>query len=235
MPDHEVAALVFDVFGTVVDWRSGIIEATRSLTLPSGADLGAFADDWRKEGYLAPIAEIVSGARPYAPVEDLLAAPLDDLLKRHGLGLREPDQRPLLAAWSRLDPWPDVAEGLGRLRRRFLTAPLSNASVAQLTWMARRAGLSWDCILSTELFGTYKPSPTAYLGAARLLGLEPGQLMLVAAHPLDLRAAAAAGLATAYVDRPEEWGPGAQKAPPPDPGTDVVASDFVALAEKLGA
>jgi len=232
--DERVAALVFDVFGTVVDWRSGVVEAARSLA-PGDADFGAFADDWRREGYLAPIGEVVSGRRPFEPVESLLAEPLDRLLGRHLIELGPSGRRVLLGAWARLDPWPDVADGLDRLRRRYTIAPLSNASFAQLTGMARRAGLGWDCIISTELFGTYKPDAAAYLGAARLLGLDPGEVMLVAAHPADLLGAAAAGLATAYVPRPDEWGPGTRTGEPPPADTDLVAADFVALADALGA
>jgi 2-haloacid dehalogenase len=233
---HErgIEALVFDVFGTVVDWRRGVVETVRTLAGASGGDWGAFADDWRREGYLRPIGEIVAGSRPFAPVESLLSEPLDGLLRRHGIELAAAGRPRLMAAWRRLEPWPDVAAGLDRLRRRFVVAPLSNASFAQLIEMAKRTGLGWDCIVSTELFGTYKPDPAAYLGAVRLLGLDPGQLMLVAAHPADLRGAAAVGLKTAYVPRPEEWGPGGRAPEPPELAPDVVAADFLALADALG-
>ncbi len=227
-------AILFDVFGTVVDWREGIIRAGRALPDPGAGtlDWGAFADDWRREGYLEPIAQIVAGRRPFAPVEVLLAEALAGLVERYGIDIAGERRDQLLGAWRRLDPWPDAASGLERLRQQFLVAPLSNGSFAQLTEMAKRAGLRWDCIISTELFGTYKPDPSAYRGALDLLGLAPSEAMLVAAHPGDLRAAAACGLRTAYVPRPSEWGP-PSAPPPPYRDAEVVAPDLQALADQL--
>jgi 2-haloacid dehalogenase len=230
-----VRALVFDVFGTVVDWRTSVTEEARAISGARGerVDWAAFADDWRKEGYLIPIGEIVSGSRPYAEVEDMLADTLRVLLARYDVGLDDDECRALSSVWHRLEPWPDALTGLTRLRERYVLGPLSNGSFALLTEMAKRARLPWDCIVSTELFATYKPDPRTYLGAARLLGLAPGDVMLVAAHLGDLRAASSAGLRTGYVPRPLEWGPGGPAPAPPDPDFDVVAEDFNALADHL--
>lgn len=236
MATPHVRALVFDVFGTVVDWRTCVIDAAKNVATPTGAtDWGAFADAWRTEGYLTPVGEIVTGARPYAEVEDLLREKLIELLGRHALDVDDDDLDWLAKAWRRLDPWPDALPGLHRLRRRYTLAPLSNGSFALLTEMAKRAGLPWDCVISTELFEAYKPDPRTYRGAVGLLDLPASEVMLVAAHPLDLRAAAACGLRTAYVPRPLEWGAGARPVATPDPDFDVVADDFGALADALGA
>jgi 2-haloacid dehalogenase len=217
-----IRALLFDVFGTVVDWRSGIVR-------------DALAERWRTEGYLVPIAEIVTGTRPYEDVETLLGRTLARLVGEAGIDLHPEALDWLGRAWRRLDPWPDVASGLPRLKQRFVIGPLSNGNFVLLTEMAKRAGLPWDCIVSTELFGSYKPDPITYRGAARLLGLDPGEVMLVAAHAGDLRAAAACGLRTAYVPRPLEWGSGGPTPEPPDPTFDVVAADFDELADQLEA
>ncbi len=236
MPLPSCRALVFDVFGTVVDWRTCVTNEARAIAGARGAHVewGAFADEWRREGYLEPIAEIVSGRRPYEDVEGLLAATLDDLLERHGVALGPEERAELALVWRRLEPWPDARPGLERMQGNHLLAPLSNGSFALLTEMAKRARLPWDCIISTELFAAYKPDPRTYLGAARLLGLDPGEVMLVAAHARDLRAAVAAGLRTAYVPRPLEWGPDAPAPADPDPGFDIVALDFESLADELG-
>jgi len=230
-----VRALLFDVFGTVVDWRSGVVEEALRTVGPRDIDWGEFADRWRIEGYLEPIGEIVAGQRPYADVEFFLRQSLIEILGRHAITLGADDLDRLASVWRRLDPWPDAIEGLERLRRDFVIAPLSNGSFALLTSMAKRAGLPWDCIVSTELFCTYKPDPATYLGAARLLGLSPSEVMLVAAHPSDLRAAAQSGFRTAYVARPLEWGPAAPRPAPPDPGFDLCVADFLALAAELCA
>jgi 2-haloacid dehalogenase len=228
-------ALVFDVFGTVVDWRSCVTAEARRVSGPrgEGVDWEAFADAWRTEGYLVPIGEIVAGTRPYADVEEILVATLRELLVRYGVKLLDDEFDALGSIWRRLDPWPDARQGLARLRPHYVLGPLSNGTFALLTEMAKHADLPWDCILSTELFASYKPDPRTYLGAAKLLGLSPGEVMLVAAHVGDLRAASSAGLRTAYVPRPLEWGPGGVPPAPPDPGFDVVADDFSALADQL--
>ena len=205
-----VRALVFDVFGTVVDWRSGVIREIEGAAASVGASVDApsMADEWRA-GYPVAMERVRVGELPVQPVDALHRMILDGLLARYGLeGLSEEARAELNRAWHRLDPWPDVLEGLGRLKRRYIIATLSNGNVALLVNMARRAGLPWDAVLSAELFGHFKPDPEVYLGAARLLGLEAGEVMLVAAHPADLRGAAACGLRTAYVPRALEWGAG---------------------------
>ena len=230
-----VKALVFDVFGTVVDWRTCVTDAAKNISgdRATGVDWGAFADAWRTEGYLVPIGEIVGGTRPYSDVETLLGDMLGELLLRYRVDLAPTEVESLKSVWRRLDPWPDSREGLERLRHHYVLGPLSNGSFALLTEMGKRFGLPWDCILSAELFSAYKPDPRTYQGAARLLGLVPDEVMLVAAHVGDLRAAAAAGLRTAYVPRPLEWGPPGRQPAPPDPSFDVVAQDFGSLADQL--
>lgn len=233
--DGRPAALLFDVFGTVVDWRGSVIRAGEQVGRRQGdIDWGAFADEWRKEGYLAPIGEIFMGRREWATVEQILSDQLDVLIERHGLAALTPAERlDLLGVWRRLSPWADAVEGLIRLKAKYLIGPLSNGGFAMLTQMAKAAGLPWDCVISAEFFRAYKPSPEVYQGAARLLERAPGEVMLVAAHPGDLDAARSAGLRTAYVPRPLEWGPGPFS---PDPGAerfDVVASDFMELADRL--
>jgi 2-haloacid dehalogenase len=232
-----VRALLFDVFGTVVDWRGSVIRAGAALSERTGADVDwpAFADRWRREGYLAPIGRIVAGEEPWRDVDSLQQAHFDSLASEAGiLDLPADELEPLRSIWHSLDPWDDSVEGLARLRRSFVVAPLSNGGFAMLTTMAKQAGLDWDCIISTELFGTYKPDPAAYRGGAALLGLREDEVMLVAAHVGDLRAAQRAGLRAAYVPRPLEWGPGAPAPDPPDERFDLVAGDFGALADALG-
>ena len=232
-----VRALVFDVFGTVVDWRASVIRAGEALGRAKGvaADWPAFADRWRREGYVDAIARIRRGEEPWADADALHRRKLVELLPAYGLGgLSEPEVEDLARVWHRLDPWPDAVAGLTRLKRRYTIAPLSNGTFALLTNMARRAGLPWDCILSADLFRAYKPDPATYLGAARLLGIAPGELMMVAAHAGDLRAAAGHGLRTTFVARPDEWGPGGRAQAPPE-GVDLAVASFVELADRLGA
>jgi 2-haloacid dehalogenase len=200
-----VRALAFDVFGTLVDWRSGIAEAFRQSGLVGDAD--DLADDWRAR-YRPILAEVNDGARPWGDFDDLHGATLEDLLAERGLTLAVPARRRLVGAWHRLDPWPDVRAGLEELRRQRVTATLSNGHVALLVDLARHAGLRFDCVLSAEMAHAYKPAPEVYQLAARLLGVTPSELMLVAAHPWDLEGARSAGLRTAFIDRPLEYGPG---------------------------
>jgi 2-haloacid dehalogenase len=237
MANADVRALLFDVFGTVVDWRGSVIRAGRALSERSGVavDWPAFADRWRREGYLAPIGRIVAGNEPWREVEDLLQGQFDVLASEAGfLDLPAAELLALRLVWHHLDPWPDALDGLARLRRSYVVAPLSNGGFAMLMAMAKRAGLPWDCIISTELFRAYKPQAAAYRGGARLLGLPPDQVMLVAAHTGDLRAAQQSGLHAAYVPRPLEWGENAPAPEPADPAFELVATDFGALADLLG-
>lgn len=231
-----IKALTFDVFGTVVDWRSSITREGRRLGEARGIDLdwSAFADDWRA-GYGPSMSRVRRGELPWTNIDALHRMVLDELLEKHGVtGLTEEEKVDFNKAWHRLTPWPDSVSGLTRLKKRFVLATLSNGNVALLTNMAKNAGLPWDCILSAELFKHYKPDPEAYQGAARLLGLEPGEVMMVAAHQNDLRSAQKAGLKAAFVPRPDEFGPERDVDTTPDPAFDFVASNFEELATKLG-
>ncbi len=232
----QVQALLFDVFGTVVDWRSGVIREVTAVARARGAavNAGRFADQWRA-GYRPAMDQVARGELAWTRLDDLHRRTLDQLLTESALaGLDEAGRDRLNRCWHRLDPWPDAGSGLDRLRQRHIVATLSNGNVALLVNMARRAGLRWDMIFSAELFRCYKPDPRTYLGAAELLGLAPAEVMLVAAHNDDLAAAADLGLATAFVSRPGELGPGhAQNAAPARQYT-CVAADFHELARQLG-
>ncbi len=236
-PVGAVRALCFDIFGTVVDWRASLIREgqllAQRLSLPE-VDWAAFADDWRG-GYQPAMHEVRSGALPWTNIDGLHRRILDRLLAARGLVLAEADAADFNRAWHRLMPWPDTLRGLYRLKARYPLCTLSNGNVSLLLDMARNAGLPWDAIFSAELFGHYKPDPETYLGATRLLGLEPGQVMLVAAHPSDLRAAAACGLRTAYVARPLERGPGGTMEPWVEGEFDLAAHDLPDLARLLQA
>ncbi len=232
----QVRALSFDVFGTVVDWRSSVIKEGRALgqRLGLAVDWSAFADAWRA-GYPLAMQQVRSGALPWLSIDELHRRILDRLLAERGLELPQTEAQQFNLVWHRLAAWPDSAAGLAALKPRFTLATLSNGNVSLLTDLARLGGLPFDHVLSAELFRHYKPDPEVYLGAADHLGLAPGQLMMVAAHPSDLRAAAACGLRTAYVARPLENGPGAAMASWTAGEFDVVASDFVDLARQLNA
>jgi 2-haloacid dehalogenase len=232
-----VRALVFDVFGTVVDWRASIAgEVARVAERHDLAiDGGTFADAWRA-GYQPAMRRVASGARPWATIDVLNREILDTLLPRFGLeGLDERERAHLNFAWHRLDPWPDSVAGLQRLKRRWPIATLSNGNVSLLVALARHGGLPWDTVLSAELIEKYKPDLAVYRMAARLLGIADGELVLVAAHPSDLDAAREAGLMTAYVARPLEYGR-EHRGEAVVPGRfDWQARDFADLASQLGA
>lgn len=228
-------ALAFDVFGTVVDWHGSIAREMDRLALERGlvVDGPAFAEAWRA-GYQPAMQRVRSGELPWMKIDALHRLILDGLVERFGLAsLDEADLHQLNLAWHRLDPWADSVEGLTRLKRRFVITPLSNGNFSLLTNMAKRAGLPWDCIVSAELFHHYKPDPETYLGTADLLGIAPHELMLVACHPGDLRAARKCGLRTGYVRRPLEEGPGGTPVACGDDEFDLVATDFVDLDQKL--
>lgn len=232
-----VQALVFDVFGTVVDWRASIIREGQLLAARKGYDVdwGEFADRWRS-GYGPAMNKVRTGELPWTKIDDLHRMILDELVVEFGLtGMTEDELDHFNRAWHRLSPWPDTVAGLNRLKTRYIIATLSNGNVSLLTNMAKNAGLPWDAVLSAELAGHYKPDPEAYLKAADLLSLPPEQVMLVAAHPGDLRAAARTGLRTAYVIRPLERGPGRPVDRNPDGEFDYTAEDFLDLARQLGA
>lgn len=204
-------ALAFDVFGTVVDWRSSIARDAAPMLARLGRediDPYAFADGWRAR-YQPAMARVRSGERPFVILDMLHREMLEDLL--HSLdiepqALGEQGLIDLTNAWHRLEPWPDAIAGLRRLKAKFPIVTLSNGNIALMLDMARRAGLPWDAILGAEVSGHYKPDPEAYLSTARMLAVEPSELCLVAAHHSDLAAARGCGLMTAYVDRPMEYG-----------------------------
>jgi 2-haloacid dehalogenase len=228
-------ALAFDVFGTVVDWRSSIIAELEDFGESHGVqqDWSLFADNWRK-GYPPAMDRVRRGELPWTKIDALHRMILDELLAEAGItGIDEVDLDHLNRAWHRLDPWPDSVAGLTRMKERFVITTLSNGNVSLLTNMAKRAGLPWDCVISAELFRHYKPDREAYLGCADLLDVRPNELMLVAAHPSDLRAAREAGLLTGYVPRPLEYGPHRRPHPFDDGEFDVTATDFVDLFERL--
>jgi 2-haloacid dehalogenase len=223
-----VRALVFDVFGTLVDWRSGVAGAFEASGVPG--DPHELADEWRAR-YWPVLAEVNAGARPWGNFDEHHLLTLEELLSERGVEIPLQERRRLVGAWHRLDPWPDVGAGLQELRRQRVTATLSNGHVALLVDLARHGDLRFDCLISAELARVYKPAPEVYLTAARLLGVEPAELMLVAAHPLDLRAARAAGLRTAFVERPLELGSGSPAREDPDAQESV--ADLGELARRL--
>ena len=234
-----VRALVFDVFGTVVDWRSGVArDAAPFLARHGAGNAGpaAFADAWRKR-YEPAMEAVRSGRRPFVRLDVLHRENLEAILPDFGI---DPAQVPaaeldaLNLAWHRLDPWPDVVPGLARLKVRFIIAPLSNGNVILMLDMAKRAGLPWDAILGAELAQAYKPDPEAYLRTLDILAMRSHEVCMVAAHNSDLAAARACGLATAFVPRPIEHGPGQTRDLQPEQDWNVIARDFGDLADKLG-
>jgi 2-haloacid dehalogenase len=231
-----VHALTFDVFGTVVDWRSSIAREAQAMLGPKGIELdwSDFALRWRAR-YQPAMEEVRSGRRAWTILDHLhrenLVAVLDEC-KIPGLSDQEIDH--LNAAWHRLDPWPDVVEGLERLKRRYILATLSNGNVALMVDIAKRAGLPWDAVLGAEVARAYKPRPEAYLRTAQLLGATPSACMMVAAHNDDLMAARGVGFRTAFVARPLEHGPAQSKDLRAESDWDIVADGFTELAARLG-
>src|SRR3954465_8397023 len=233
----DIRACLFDVFGTVVDWRTSVSREVGAFAQAKGIkgiDAVEFATEWRKL-YQPSMDEVRTGRRPFTILDVLHRASLMKLMGRYGIaGLGDADIDHLNRAWHRLDPWPDVVEGLTRLKKKFIIAPCSNGNIALMVDMARRAGLPWDCILGAETARAYKPMPEAYLAACRHLGLPPAQVMMVAAHNGDLKAAKAQGLATGFVARPTEHGAGQKTDLAADPSVvDIAAPSFVELAARL--
>lgn len=233
----EIKALVFDIFGTVVDWRSSIIREGQMLSAELGlqVDWPAFADAWRA-GYQPAMQRARTGEIAWTNIDGLHRVILEELLPRFGLmSLSEAQREHLTRVWHRLDPWPDSVAGLRRLKKRFVISTLSNGNVALLVNMAKHGRLPWDCVLSAEIIQKYKPDPEVYQMAASLLGFTREQVLMVAAHPSDLRGAQRAGLRTAYVPRPLEHGQGGWVEPVGDTVFDLVVPDFNELAQALGA
>lgn len=232
-----VKALAFDVFGTVMDYRGTIIREGEALNASTGLaiDWPAFADAWRAR-YQPNMDRVARGELPWMNLDALHRLALDELLTQRGVtSLREDEIAHINRVWHRLDPWPDAVPGLNRLRERFIVTTLSNGNVALLVDMAKHAGLPWDLILSAELVCAYKPDPRTYQMTFGLLGLAPDEVMLVAAHPSDLRSARTHSLRTCFVARPLEHGPDADPEPARDGEFDLFASDFEDLARQLDA
>ncbi len=230
-------AVVFDVFGTVVDWRTTISREVDELAKRKGlrVDGAKFADAWRA-GYMPSMNRVRSGELPWTRLDDLHRMILEQILVEFGMnGLSEAEKDTLNRAWHRLEPWPDAVRGLTRLKRKFIIAPLSNGNISLITRMAKHAGLPWDCVLGAELVRHYKPDPEVYRSAAELLDLNPSEIIMVAAHLRDLRAAKAEGLRTAFVVRPDEFGPDGNPDLTPDESVDISADSFDDLASQLGS
>ena len=231
-----VRAMFFDVFGTLVDWRSGVAREVERLLQPLGYNLDwtAFADAWRDE-YQPGMEEVRSGRVPFSKLDVLHRRNLERFMPRFGMrNLPDEVLRELTLAWHRLDAWPDVPAALKRLRKKFLLAPVSNGNISLMVDLARRNEFPWDAILGAEVAGDYKPKPRVYLRAAEAFDCAPEECMMVAAHSNDLASAAATGLRTGHIARPNEKGPGKGEAKPSIP-VDVAAPDIVGLAEALGA
>ena len=232
-----VQALTFDTYGTVVDWRDSLLAELAEFGAARGLDVDwtRFLTEW-KAGYRPGMDRVNRGEWPWTTVEAIYRRRLDELLPRYDLdSLGEADRVRLTRAWWRLHPWPDAVPGLRRLRARFVLSPLSNGSFAGMVHLARFAGLPWDCIITAENARCYKPRPEVYRTAVELLGFPPEQIMMVAAHNYDLHAARACGLRTAFVPRPAEYGPEQTSDLRPEGDWDVVAADFLELADQLGA
>jgi 2-haloacid dehalogenase len=231
-----VKALTFDVFGTVVDWRSSITREGEALAARLGiqdVDWAAFATAWRAK-YQPSMTRVRNGERPWTKLDDLHRESLEETLTEFGVTSLSKDEKDNLNhAWHRLDPWPDAVPGLTRLKQKYVLATLSNGNVALLFIMAKRAGLPWDAILGAEVARHYKPQPECYLTTAALLGLEPEQCMMVAAHNNDLKAATSLGFRAAFVPRPTEHGLGQTTDLSAAQDWDVVAESFDDLAGKL--
>ncbi len=226
-----INVLAFDVFGTIVDWHQSIVREVRSMNLDVDPD--EFALAWRA-GYVPAMQRVASGKLGWTLIDDLHRMILDDILNKFAVThLSEEQKRHLNKAWHRLDAWPDTVIGLTKLKSRYTICTLSNGNIGLLTNMAKRAGLPWDCILSAEVFRKYKPDPATYLGVAQVFDISPGEVMLVAAHQDDLDHARTAGLRTAYIERPFEYGPSNPKDVSANPQNTLHAKDLIELADLL--
>ncbi len=237
MDSKPPVAIVFDTFGTVVDWRGSLIAELTAFGRDRGiaADWPGLVDAWRA-AYQPSLNRVRTGELPWTKLDDLHRASLDRLVAEFSVtSLTEADLQHINRGWHRLKPWPDAIAGLTRLKRDFIIGPLSNGNVALLTNMAKHAGLPWDVVFGADLFGHYKPDKETYLGVCRLLDLAPGQVMMAAAHNGDLAAARKCGLMTAFFPRPGEYGPRQSGDNAADADWDVVARDIEDMAAQLGA
>jgi 2-haloacid dehalogenase len=231
----QVKALIFDVFGTLVDWRTSIAREASDILSPLGitTDWNAFADAWRAQ-YQPAMEDVRSGRLPFSKLDTLHRRNLDVVLKNLRFDrVDERTRKNLNFAWHRLDAWPDVAIGLARLRSRFRLAPCSNGNISLMVDLARRNGLVWDAVLGAEIARNYKPQPVVYLSAAAAFDCAPGETMMVAAHSSDLAAAAEAGLRTAFIARPDEYGTGKGERVA-SVAVDISAESLTDLADRLG-
>lgn len=229
-------AVVFDTFGTVVDWRGSVVRQAARFFAPRGIerDWDAFARAWRA-GYRPAMQKVREGSRPWTRLDVLHRERLVEVLASFAVeGLTEAEIDGLNLVWHRLDPWPDAVPGLLRLRRRHLIGPLSNGNVTLLAGMAKRAGLPWDMLFASDVFRHYKPDPETYLGVVELLGTAPEEVMMCAAHNEDLAAARRHGLRTAFVRRPLEYGAGQERDLEPAEDWDILADSIEEVAEALG-
>jgi 2-haloacid dehalogenase len=231
-----IKALFFDTFGTLTDWRTSIAREAEAALQPRGYSLDwpGFADAWRGE-YQGAMEEVRSGRSPYCKLDILHRSNLDIVLKRFGVAtLSEEELHNLNMAWHRLDAWPDVATGLARLKRYYLLAPVSNGNISLMVDIARRNNLPWDAILGADIAQDFKPKPGVYLAAAAAFDLPPDACMMVAAHSNDLAHAAALGLHTAHIARPNEYGPGGKGEAAPTMPVDFAVKSLGQLADQLG-
>jgi 2-haloacid dehalogenase len=236
MPTVQPKAIVFDTFGTVVDWRTSLIADLSEYGTRKGihADWASLVDAWRA-AYHPSMDRVRRGEQPWTKLDKLHRSSLDHLVKEFGIrGLEEADLDHINRGWHRLHPWPDSIPGLLRLKSRFIIGPLSNGNVSLLLNMAKFAGIPWDTIFGSDLFQHFKPDPETYLGVARILDVAPNQVMMAAAHNNDLAAARACGLLTAFFPRPAEYGPHQKRDTKADADWDIVAADIEDLATQLG-
>jgi len=234
---HDVKAILFDTFGTVVDWRSSVIAEMNAFGEQRGitGDWPGFADAWRA-AYHPSMDRVRKGELPWTILDVLHRASLDKLLPQFGVtGLSEAELDHLNRIWHRLTPWPDSVAGLARLKQKYIIGPLSNGNVALLVNLAKHSAIPWDVVFGSEISRHFKPDPEVYLGACTMLGLQPAQVMMAAAHNHDLKAAQALGLKTAFFARPTEYGPKQNKDFAPDGDWTVVAKDIEDLATQMGA
>ena len=237
MDTTNVKAFIFDVFGTVVDWRGSIIKQCQNFGRVKGieADWPAFADAWRGQ-YRPYMNKVRTGELPWTNLDALHRMGLEEVLNEFEIsGLSDDEKAEVNFFWHRLRPWADSVPGLYRLKNKYIIAPMSNGNIRLMTDMAKNGGIPWDCILGAEVARHYKPDPESYLTAVELLGLRPEQVVMTAAHQPDLLSAQKTGVKTAFVPRPMEHGPDRTPDPTPDPSFNVVASSFVDLAAKVGA
>jgi 2-haloacid dehalogenase len=236
MSSKQPVAIVFDTFGTVVDWRGSLIADLTAFGKQRGitADWPTLIDAWRA-AYHPSMDRVRKGELPWTTLDGLHRAALDRLVVEHGIkGLTEQDLVHINLGWHRLNGWPDSVPGLTRLKTRFVIGPLSNGNVSLLTYMAKHAGLPWDMVFGSDLFGHFKPDPETYLGMAKLMDLAPDQVMMAAAHNSDLGHARKCGLKTAFFARPNEYGPNQKRDYSAEQDWDIVAKDIEDLATQLG-